>query len=314
MALDIRLVLHFAMVAEELSFVRAAARLGVAQPWLSTRIRQLEAQLGVPLFIRNTRRVELTEAGRLLLARTAPLLAAVRGIEEEAATLRGGASRVRVGTPPYGLYVPRQNQLIEAFRARWPGVTVELDVGWTPVLVDRLRQGVLDLALVVGLTPPGALEAVTVCETGQNLLLDAGDALAAEPVIQPRALRGRKVAVFTRGLNPELFRQLFEPLAGLGARLVQLPDILDFRHMRQSLEPEVIIAQFGWTSAEAARRTGRAIRPLALPEGSIRLYLVRRRELPRLPARQFWEVAREGAAAGRGGQAGHQGGGHQEGA
>ena len=294
MGLDIRLVLHFAAVAEELSFIRAAARLGVAQPWLSARIRRLEAQLGVPLFIRSTRRVELTEEGRLLWSRTGALLAAVQEIEDAASTLRGEASRLRIGTPPYGLHIPRQNQLIEAFRQGWPGISVELDIGWAPVLVERLRQGVLDLALVVGLAPPAGLEAVAVCETSQNLLLAPEDALAAVAAISPQALRGRKVAVFTRGLNPDLFRQIFEPLAGLGARLVQLPDILDFRHMRFSLEREVIIAQFGWTAVEAARQTGRVIRPLVLRDGPLHLYMVRRRETPRLAARQFWEIARQG--------------------
>ena len=150
MGLDVGLVLHFGAVAEDLSFTRAAARLGMAQPWLSTRIRQLETQLGVPLFARSTRRVELTEEGHALFARAKPLMEAARAVEELAGTLRGGAGRLRVGMPPYGSRIPERIALVGEFARRWPSTSVELDVGWTPVLLDRVRQGSLDLAFVIG--------------------------------------------------------------------------------------------------------------------------------------------------------------------
>ncbi|MFZ2870722.1 LysR family transcriptional regulator, partial [Zavarzinia sp.] len=64
MHFDIKAVLHFVAVAEDMSFTRAARRLGIAQPWLSRRIRQLEEQLGFALFERTTRSIELTARGR----------------------------------------------------------------------------------------------------------------------------------------------------------------------------------------------------------------------------------------------------------
>lgn len=291
MGVDIRLVLHFGVVAEELSFTRAAARLAVPQPWLSTRIRQLEAQLGVPLLLRSTRRVELTEEGRALLLRARPLIEAAQAVEELAARLRGEAGRVRIGAPPYGSYIPAQNRLIEAFGSRWPETSVELDIGWTPVLLERLRQGVLDLAFVVSLAPPPGYDALLVSETTQDLLFDPGDPLAGLAEVPPQALRGRKVAVFTRGLNPALFGRLFDPIAAAGGILVQIPDILDFRQMRLMWKGDLIIALFGWAADEAAAQTGRVARPMALAEGPLHLYLVRRREMARLAASRIWEVA-----------------------
>src|SRR3954447_17284007 len=73
--LDLRLLRHFVAVAEELHFTRAAARLYLTEQSLSRDIRRLEEQLGVPLFPRTTRRVELTADGQRLLARARELLA-----------------------------------------------------------------------------------------------------------------------------------------------------------------------------------------------------------------------------------------------
>ncbi|KGI83710.1 hypothetical protein JY98_16460, partial [Exiguobacterium mexicanum] len=67
MKLDPRLVVQFAIIAEEGSFTRAAERLHVAQPWLSARLKKFEEQLGFPLFTRNTRNITLTKQGYELL-------------------------------------------------------------------------------------------------------------------------------------------------------------------------------------------------------------------------------------------------------
>ncbi|RVT91525.1 LysR family transcriptional regulator [Rhodovarius crocodyli] len=290
--LDIRLVHDFAVVAEELSFTRAARRLAVAQPWLSTRVRQLEAQLGVPLLLRSTRRMELTEEGEAMLASARPLLAAARAVEEQAATLRGGSARLRLGTLPYGSHIPEQLALVEEFRRRWPGTSVELDIGWTTVLLERLRQGAIDLAFVVGVAPPPGLEALMLGETTQDVMLHPDDPLALEASIAPAMLRGRRVAAFTRGLNPELHDSLFAPLIEAGARLVDVPDILDFRRMGELFGPRDAIALFGWTTEEAAQQTGRVARPMPMRDGAVRFYLVRRREVARRAPMLCWELAR----------------------
>lgn len=289
MGLDLRLVHDFAVVAEELSFTRAAARLSVPQPWLSTRIRQLEAQLGLPLLLRTTRRVELTEAGRAMLDSARPLVEAARALEECAASLRG-EGWVRLGTLPYGAHIPAQVALVEAFRRGWPRLSLEMDIGWSQVLIERLRQGALDLAFVIGVAPPAGFETMELSRSTQDLLMRPEDPLAAAAAIRPEMLRGRQVAVFTRGLNPALHERLFTPLEAAGARLLHVPDILDFRRMRARWGSELIIALFGWSAAEAVLQTGDVARPLSGGD-AIRFYLARRRELPRPAAARFWAMA-----------------------
>jgi len=295
MALDLRLVLQFVAVAEELSFTRAAARLRVPQPWLSTRIRQLETQLGVPLLVRSTRRVELTQEGQALLDCSGPLREAAQAVEAFAATYAQGTDRLRVGMPPYGSRIPERIALIDEFAARWPKTSIELDIGWTLVLLDRLRQGSLDAAFVIGIPLPSDLEALTICSTGLQLLLDPADDLTELPEVPADRLRGRRVAVFTRGLNPELYDRLFAPVADAGGHLVQMPNVIDIQGSGTAYPSDLIVAQFGWSAPNAARQLGRIARPMRLEQGSVTLQLVRRREMPRRPASRLWDLARSRA-------------------
>src|SRR4051794_34268423 len=99
--MELRQLRYFAAVASCRNFTRAAELLHVAQPAVSAQIRQLEQELGVTLLARTTRRVALTQAGELFLARTRRVLAeldAARGdLAELTATLRG---HVTLGTTP----------------------------------------------------------------------------------------------------------------------------------------------------------------------------------------------------------------------
>ena len=86
--MELRHLHYFVAIAEERSFTRAAERLWTAQPGLSTQIRRLEAELGVRLFDRHTRGVDLTDAGELFLERARATLAAA---EEALSTGRDGS-------------------------------------------------------------------------------------------------------------------------------------------------------------------------------------------------------------------------------
>lgn len=139
----------FAVLAEERHFGRAAARLHIAQPALSQQLKALEREVGARLLDRSTRRVDLTDAGRLLLERAREVLAAADRAEADLALLVAGrAGRVRlgfVGTATYDV-LPRVARRV---REELPDLELELRgelLG--PELLDALRAGDLDLAVL----------------------------------------------------------------------------------------------------------------------------------------------------------------------
>ena len=150
--MELRHIRYFIAVAEECHFGRAAERLHIAQPPLSQQIKQLEAELGVQLLIRSTRRVELTPAGERYLDRARAVVAAVDEAAREATRVAAGeVGRVSlgfVGSTTYEL-LPR---LARVLREDFP--LIELDLHGemlTPDQVAALHGGTLDLAF---LRPP----------------------------------------------------------------------------------------------------------------------------------------------------------------
>ncbi|GJH02982.1 LysR family transcriptional regulator [Paraburkholderia terrae] len=151
---DLRQLRYFVTVAEEKHFGRAAARLSMTQPPLSQAIRALEETLGVELFARTKRSVELTSVGADLLPEVRRLLAAAEGLRPLAQSLARGEAGVLslafVSTADYGLLPP----LLREFGARHPRVRLELLEATSDVQIDELVAGRVDAGLVIGPLPP----------------------------------------------------------------------------------------------------------------------------------------------------------------
>lgn len=148
---------YVAMVAEEGSFSRAARRLRTSQSFVTKRISNLERTLGARLFDRSTRRLELTEAGRMLLPDVQLALRhAERAWELARYSARIAAGPVRIGYSPYinGAILPVLYELnlsdLEASRtdaAGFPQPQPELASNNTPEMVEQVLQGHLDIGL-----------------------------------------------------------------------------------------------------------------------------------------------------------------------
>ena len=144
--MDLRHLRYFVAVAEERHFTRAAERLGIKQPPLSLQIKQLEQELGTPLFRRLTRGVELTEPGTLLLDEARQILEQVERTKANVRNrARGETGHIRVGFAGATYFQPRVPGLIQAYRRRYPGVVLSPVQSNTPHLVDALRNGSVDV-------------------------------------------------------------------------------------------------------------------------------------------------------------------------
>ncbi|MFJ3234349.1 LysR substrate-binding domain-containing protein [Streptomyces sp. NPDC086787] len=144
--MELRHLQHFVAVAEDQHFTRAAERLMVSQSGLSASIRTLERELRAPLFVRTTRRVTLTEAGRALLAEAERILAQVRAAHEAVAAVQGVLrGRLALGTEQCiaGVQVAG---LLAAFRRRHPEVEIRLRQTGSAALAEEVGAGRLDLA------------------------------------------------------------------------------------------------------------------------------------------------------------------------
>lgn len=147
---------YFLAVAETLSFRKAAEKLGVAQPALSRSIRQLEKQLGFPLFERSTRRVALTPAGELLYRDGAEAMQRLsRTFSRAGALAQGLSGTVMVGYSTFAAAGPMSDIIIE-FRKQYPDARVGLRLLASSEQSAALDDGTIDLGFMMSVVASGA--------------------------------------------------------------------------------------------------------------------------------------------------------------
>ena len=232
--MDLRQLEYFVAVAEERNFTRAAQRVHISQSGVSAQIRRLEKELGAELFDRSARSAELTVAGEAALAHARAALAAAasvgQAVGEITGLLRGNLSIGMV----IGCTVTPLFDALAGFHRAHPGVTLSLREDNSDRLLDDVRSGALDLALVGTGTEPDDLEFLTIVSEPLVAAVPAGHELdggpvalhdlAAHPVVCMRPGTGLR-AVFdracaARGVEPVIALQASaaEAIAGLALR------------------------------------------------------------------------------------------------
>lgn len=213
---DVRQLRCFVAVAEELHFGRAAARLHIAGPAVSQTIRSIENELGLRLFERTNRRVELTHAGRLLLGEARAVLERFDDALVAMARLRSGESgQVLIGAVP--ALPPR---LVPELLARCAGHAPGIEVVVTALRSGRDLHHALedeaDVVLVRGeVTEPG-IESTVVTREPVGVALRPDHPLAVHPAIRSAQLDGVPLIAFPRASDAAEHDRLFGALATAG--------------------------------------------------------------------------------------------------
>jgi len=137
---------HFLKVADLGNFTRAAADICLSQPALSRSIARLETELGQPLFDRQTRKITLTDAGKILLDRARQVLAIVDDVKTQIRD-DGESGRIRLGAIPTiaPYFLPK---LLKSFAQEYPQAQVIVQEETTAVLLTKLSEGGIDLAIL----------------------------------------------------------------------------------------------------------------------------------------------------------------------
>ncbi len=200
--MDLRRIRYFVAVAEELHFRRAAARLHVTQPVVSEQIRKLEAELGVELLTRTQHSVALTEPGAVLLDEARTLLhqadRAARAVRGAQATAAG---RLRLGYAADALPPVVADSLAATGAHSGRPFTLEPRLDSPGALLDGLRRGRLDAALVCLPAPLGGLVATAVAHEPAVVALPRATRVAPGPISLATLARA-PLTLLARELSP----------------------------------------------------------------------------------------------------------------
>lgn len=198
--MELRHLRYFSAVADTLHFGRAARRLHVSQPTLSQQIRQLEEELGSPLFERTRNAIRLTQAGELFRTYASRALEDVDAGRMAVGALRGLATgALRVGYPPSmrGVVVPA----LAAVLRRHPGLALSAEEAIVRRLERRLSDGKLDVGLGYSPARLPDLDAEPIFDSRLALVVGRGHALAGADSVGPKQLVGEPFALLSPGLR-----------------------------------------------------------------------------------------------------------------
>jgi len=290
--MELRQLQYFLAVAEELNFSRAAARLQIAQPPLSRQIRQLEQELGVELFRRTKRRVELTEAGRLFLEEARQILSQVeQGVRVAQRASRGEIGRLVVGFEGSSTYdvIPVS---LKVYRERFPEVDLVVYAMTTEEQIQALLENRIGIGFAVSPFNDKRLAIEIILREALILAIPENHPLVARNEVRVRELEGEPFIMFQRNRGCGLYDQVISlcQLAGFSPRVIQEAD-----EMQVMLG--FVAAGLGITllsaSAQQFQRPGVVYRTLQPSTPKVTLALVCRREDPSAVLQAFIEVVRE---------------------
>src|SRR5512137_2063024 len=298
---DVHALRVFSEVVRHQGFTRASRTLRLTQPAISKIVAGLEEELGTPLLVRERRRIRLTDAGQVVMARAQRILDDMRVLEEEVQEVAGlRRGRLRIGTPPI-VGVAFLPPLLAAFHAAHPGVALELREEGSRQIEELVRAHELDVGAIVLPTDERAFETLPFVRDQLRAVLHPSHPLAHRRSVALRELASTPFVLYRPefALHGHILdacrRSGFQPTVvsesshwdfivamvasniGLALLPVTVCRLLDRRQVRSVRLSDPVIP---WHAALAWRRDGQRS-----PATRAWIELARRRLRPRAPAR-----------------------------
>ena len=219
--MKLRQLQFFIAVAEELSFSRAAIKLHVAQPSLSTQIKALEEEVGARLFERDKRHVSLTPAGRRFQQRAISVLSMADSAKSEArSTARGQLGMIALGYTALSMFSTALPHAIRQFRRRESNVVMTLRELTSLEQLHELGERTLDVG-VLRKVDVGAPKGITIVEWYRTPLVAAipqDHPRAASDLLSLNDLKDESFIMYPRGAGTGIYWQVIDLCTAAGFR------------------------------------------------------------------------------------------------
>lgn len=256
--MEIRQLKAFLAIAEAKTFTAGARRVNVTQAAISMQIRQLEDEVGLPLFTRTPRRVILTEAGERLIDRARKILrehdTAIAEIAEVAGAEHG---RLRVGSASAEFAAQQLPHLLQAIRTKFPNAELAVAAGTSQALVDKIMHGEIDIAFVSLPVDSSSITTDLLFSDEIVAIAHPDHPLAKEKFISAAALAGEKLILGERGGNTRRMIDDFFNAANVRPNIVM--ELTRQEAINQMVEADLGVGMAGAKSVADEIRQGRLI-------------------------------------------------------
>lgn len=286
--MELRRLKYFVAVAEELSFSRAASKMYLSQPALSQQIRKLEEEIGVALFRRDKRSVELTRAGETLLPGIRNALVQVDQSVRVAREVSGiGRNQLRVSFPEYINRTPAV-RILEDFKKHAPNVDLQEHevhtLQHTRQQIPQLVAGSLDAGFVLSPVGEGVLERERLLTIELVAALPANHPLATRQQVPMWELRDETLILFSSRLDPESYDYVTSCCkeAGFNPHIIQRMDaqLYSSATTYRQVATGAGIAIVASPPNLLPKNSGVVFRPLLAPTPELELVVAWRRDNP----------------------------------
>ncbi|WP_414620163.1 LysR family transcriptional regulator [Calothrix sp. CCY 0018] len=270
--MELRHLHYFVAVAEELHFSRAAERLHISQPPLSQQIRVLEEQLGVKLFERTKRQVQLTKAGKAFLEHSYLVLAQLeQAIEVTQRIGRGEVGRLAIAFVDSATYTVLPD-ILSVFREQFPAVELRLHEMTTAQQIQALHLKQVDVGIVRSAIIEPGLSVECLLQESLVLALPQTHPLSAQNKVSLSTLASESFILFPAKLGPVFYDQIINMCQQAGFRPKVAQEAVQMQTIIGLVAAGLGIA-FVPTSMQNFHRSGVVYRPLQEQTPSSGLYL-----------------------------------------